>query len=406
MPQISKKVLSQYIRTGCLRQLALDLFPDTQQHQPERDLRSMPHRQSPRPGLRNIQAAGDEWAEEKMDDLTQTFGQAAIIGDPYTTPSNHVRYRKIKLSQRLTGASPIQFLVEAEFPIGATFQSALGITGHVATFNVEYSDLRPDIIAVLSPGSFPRFISADGTVHALPAGDTRRQLRVIDIKMTAQASPGYFAEIALYSMALAGWLVDERLDHDFVVVPDGAVWPGAYEASHLLRFSNQTRQGGLTPTTPQLWEAMEKDLEPVPFEVFALRIRRFLQVDVVQALSQPWQTLEWHVDSRCSFCEYLGEERPPSQIARDPEAAPHDDHCLPMATRLDHMSRVAFVSQGARLSLAQAGVSQVSGLASRQASDPVFDTHQTLRATRTVVAGRADSLQSGQVILPPLMLLR
>jgi len=402
MPQISKKVLSQYIRTGCLRQLALDLFPDTREQQPERDLRSMPHRQSPRPGLRNIQAAGDEWAEEKMDDLTQTFGQSTIIGDPYTTPSNHVRYRTIQLSQHLRAASPIRFLVEAEFPVGANFQASLGISGHVAAFGVEFSDLRPDIIVVLEPGTFRRFITADGTVHTLPLEDSRRQLRVIDIKMTAQASPGYFAEIALYSMALAGWLVDEGLDQDFVVVADGAVWPGAYEASHLLRFSNQTTQSGLTPTTTQLWEAMQRDLEPVPFEVFALRIRRFLQVDVVQALSQPWQTLEWHVDSRCSFCEYLGEERPASQIARDPEAAPHDDHCLPMAARLDHMSRVAFVSQGARLSLAQAGVSQVAGLASRPASDPLFDTHQTLRATRTVVSGRADSLQTGQVSLPPL----
>ena len=402
MPQISKKVLSQYVRTGCLRQLALDLFPDTQQHQPERDLRSMPHRQSPRPGLRNIQAAGDEWAEEKLDDLTQTFGQAAIIGDPYTTPSNHVRYRTIKLSNYLRGTTPIQFLVEAEFPIGATFQASLGIAGHVASFGVEYSDLRPDIIVVLAPGTFPRFITADGTVHSLPDRDTRRQLRVIDIKMTAQASPGYFAEIAFYSMALAGWLADAGLDRDFAVVPDGAVWPGAYEASQLLRFSNQNKQSGLMPSTTQVWETMEKDLEPAPFEVFALRIRRFLQVDVVQALSQPWQTLEWHVDSRCSFCEYLGEDRPASQIAKDRFAAPHDDHCLPMATRLDHISRVAFVSQGARLSLAQSGVSQVSGLASRPASDPVFDTHQTLRATRTVVSGRAESLQSGLVSLPPL----
>ena len=356
--------------------------------------RSMPHRQSPRPGLRNIQAAGDDWAEEKMDDLTQTFGQAAIIGDRYTTPSNHVRYRAIQLSQHVTAATPIQFIVEAEFPVGGHFQAALGIADYHARFGVVYTELRPDIIVVFAPGTFNRYISADGTVRPLPHGDTRRQLRVIDIKMTAQASPGYFAEIALYSMALAGWLADAGHEQDFVVVPDGAVWPGAYEASHLLRFANQTTQRGLTPTTGQLWTEMERDLEPVPFEVFALRIRRFLQVDVVQALSQPWQTLEWHVDSRCSFCEYLGEERPASQIARDPQAAPHDDHCLPMATRLDHMSRVAFVSQGARLSLARAGVSQVAGLASRQASDPVFDTHQTLRA-------REPSLRGGRTPFNP-----
>lgn len=401
MPQLGKKSLSQYIRTGCLRQLALDLFPDNQTYRPERQAQTMPHPQSPRPGLRQVQAAGDEWAEEKLHDLTQTFGQPAVLGDRRTTPTNHTRYEPVQLAAYIQTAVPIQFIVEAEFPMGAAFQAALSITGHAARFSLHYSELRPDIIAVLAPGTFSRFITPVGTVHELPAGDTRRQLRVIDIKLTAQASPGYFAEIALYSMALAGWLIDRGLDGTYVVVPDGAVWPGAYEASHLLQHANRVRQQGLTPTTAELWNAMQQDLEPVPFEVFALRVRRFFQVDVVQALSNPWRSLEWHVDSRCSFCEYLGEERPASQIARDANAAPHDDHCLPTATRSDHLSRVAFVSQGARMSLTLAGVPNVADLATRPSADPAFNSHQTLRATRTVVAGRATSLQTGQVLIPP-----
>lgn len=401
MPQIGKKSLSQYIRTGCMRQLALDLFPDNQTFRPERVANGMPHPQSPRPGLRQIQAAGDEWAAEKLHDLTQTFGQPSLLGDRRITPTNQTRYEPVPVGPHVRAAVPIQFIIEAEFPMGAAFQAALGIAGHAARFALHYSDLRPDIIAVLAPGTFSRFILPDGTVRPLPAGDTRKQLRVIDIKLTAQASPGYFAEIALYSMALAGWLIDEGLDGEFVVLPDGAVWPGAYEASHLLRFANRQRQQGLTPTTAELWGAMQQDLEPVPFEVFALRVRRFFQIDLVQALSNPWQNLEWHVDSRCSFCEYLGEERPASQIARDPNAAPHDDHCLPTAARLDHLSRVAFVSQGARISLAMAGVPNVADLATRPAADPAFNSHQSLQATRTVVAGRAASLQSGTVFIPP-----
>ena len=54
---------------------------------------------------------------------------------------------------------------------------------------------------------------------------------------------------------------------------------------------------------------MQEDLEPVPLEVFALRVRRFFAVDVECALAPPWQSLDWHVDNRCSFCEYLGENR-------------------------------------------------------------------------------------------------
>ena len=252
---------------------------------------------------------------------------------------------------------------------------------------------------MLPPGTFPETITTDGTVVALAPADPRRQLRVIDIKLTAQASPGYFAEVALYSMALAGWLLDRNLGHEFVVVPNGVVWPGSYEASNLVRYSNQSAQQGIATSVADLWQAMQEDLEAVPFEVFALRIRRFLQVEVPNALSRPWQTLEWHVDSRCSFCEYLGENRPASP--HDPHTAPHPDHCLPTAQAEDHLSRVAFISQGARLSLAQAGVTQVSTLAGRQATDPVFDSHQALRATRTVVAGRAVALQSNQVMIPP-----
>ena len=63
----------------------------------------------------------------------------------------------------------------------------------------------------------------------------------------------------------------------------------------------------------------------------------------------------------------------------------------------DHLSRVAFVSQGARLMLNDRGVDDVGSLASLPPADPVYDAHQALRATRTVVSGRAGSLTTGSV---------
>ena len=117
-------------------------------------------------------------------------------------------------------------------------------------------------------------------MDALAPGDERRQLRVIDIKLTAQPSPGYFAEVALYSMALAGWLIDEGLDRQFVVVPDGAVWPGSHEASNLLKLRREAERKGLQPSADRLRDAIQEDLELVPFQVFALHVRRFLRFDV------------------------------------------------------------------------------------------------------------------------------
>ncbi len=397
-PVVGKHSLSQFIRTNCLRQLAFNLYPDNNDYAQKRAQLQMPYPQSPRPGLPQVQEAGEKWQAEKLSDLTQTFGPQSIVGSPYTLASGQIRYKPIELAVHLQSTIPTKFIVESTFGIGNTFQQALGIASHTTQYSLQYGELRPDIIEVLHAGTFPSLISADGTVSPLPSGDARRQLRIIDIKLSAEPSPAYFAEVTFYSMALAGWLNDQGLSAQFVVVPNAAVWPGTHEASKLVQETRQAQAQGITATTSQLWKAMQEDLEGSPFEVFAFRVRRFFQSDLPMALAKHWSNLDFHVDNRCSFCEYLGEERPASQL--DPKVAPHPNHCLPLALSQDHLSRVAFVSQGARLSLNHAGVGQVNSLAQRLGNDPVFDTHQTLRATRTVVAGRASSLQSGTVSIP------
>ena len=403
MPQVGKHALAQYIRSGCARQLALNLRPDNGRFCAERNAAGMPYPQSPRPGLRQIQEAGDEWQAEKLHDLTRTFPGGSVVGVPFQNPQGHTRYRTVTLAAtQLRTASPICFLVETEFdpaPQGGALEQALGLSQLRAAHQLDFAQLRPDIIVTLPPMTFPRYLSPNGTPHDLASGDSRVQLRVIDIKMTAEPSPGYFAEVTYYSMALAAWLVDNQLDHEFVVVPDAAIWPGSHDASRLMVTYNEILNSGAQPTVVQLWGAMQEDLEAVPLEVFAFRVRRFFSVDVPNALAPQWQSLDWHVDNRCSYCEYLGENRGPNA---QPPVAPHPLHCLPTAASTDHLSRVAFVTQGARLSLVRGGVQQVQALAQRHPQDAVFDAHQTLRATRTVVSARAAALQSGTAIVAQL----
>ncbi len=66
MPALRKKALSLYLRTGCLRQLALNLYSD-----PERRERGMPPRQTARAGLGLVGEAGYEWQDEKVGELAQ-----------------------------------------------------------------------------------------------------------------------------------------------------------------------------------------------------------------------------------------------------------------------------------------------------------------------------------------------
>ncbi len=397
MPYLRKEALSQYIGSACKRQLRLNLSPDTAAYRPERSAQAMPPPQPPRPGLEQFAQQGERWQADKLHDLTQAFGPGAIVGDPYLHHSGQTRYKPVQLEDVLPAARPGQFLIEAQYTVGPACEVALGIAHYPATYRLAYAEVRPDIIEVLPPGHAAMGVTPAGDTKPLPPGDGRRQLRIIDIKLTAEPSPRYFAEVAYYAILLAGWLVDRGLDRDFVVVPDGALWPGSHDAAQLTQENRRLLAEGTTPTDAQLRAALAGDLELVPFDVFAFRVRRFLQEDVPDVLSQPWRDLPWHVDNRCAGCDFLGHR------SFDKQGQPtwHDDHCLPMAERQDHLSRIAFMSRGASGVLQEQGVVGVGPLAGRAPADAVFEGHQDLRSMRTVVAGRAAALQTLAPTIPP-----
>lgn len=247
MPYFSKQALSRYVATGCQRQLRLALSPHNRRFLPERAAQGMPPRQDPRPGLQAITEAGREWEAAKVADVAQTFGREAVVGRVAKQVDGQDRYEAIDLHEALSHAAPGKFLIEAEFDISPAFERAMGIDRCRQRFGLECGRLRPDLLEVLPPGHFRRRALPDGEQEGLPPADTRLQLRVIDVKLTAEPSVQYFAEMALYTMALAGWLEDEGLDRRFVAVPDAAVWPGSHEASRLALVSAEHRQRGCCP---------------------------------------------------------------------------------------------------------------------------------------------------------------
>ncbi len=398
MPQVGKEALSQFIRTECLRLLRLNLSPATQAFQQERAAEGMAPPQPPRPGLEYLAQAGEEWQAEKIEDLSNTFGVAVVIGDRHVNQAGRERFREIELLDYLPTAPQGSFLVESQFDVGPTFEGELGIAGYRQSYGLNYSRLRPDLIEVLPPTSnTDRHVSPAGAIFWLAGDDPRIKLRVIEIKLTAEPSPSYFAEVTFYSMALAGWLVDQGLDNRYVVVPDAAIWPGSHDASCLVMTCRGIEDEGGTPTYLQMWDAMQKDLEAVPFEVFVGRVKHFFNADLPQTFSCPWHQHPWHVDNRCKGCDYLGYP----WIDRNGQPTAHALHCMPTAQQTDHLSRVAFISRGASAALSDQGISDVPTLAQLQPTSTAFNAHYSLRATRHVVAGRAASLQAHQSAIPP-----
>ncbi|MFT3966403.1 MAG: ATP-binding protein [Sphingobium sp.] len=385
MPYLSKRVVSNYFRTDCPRQLRLLLSPENKQYQPERDVQGMPPKTVARAGMAALTQEGSRWEQDKLKDLQSTFGVASVIGTVTGT-----EFQDQKLQNVMSRAQPGAFLVRPEFDVGLGFQTAIGIDALVVTHSLGFAKLVPDLIQVLSPADVGRIVEADGSVHD---ADGRIGLRVIDIKMTAEPSASYFAEITYYSLALAGWLADNGFADRYAVVAEAAIWPGSHDAAAIVRLKADRLRAGTTPTADELATALGEDIETLEIDVFSPRLRHFFVVELPQALASPWKDLDWHVGTGCSGCEYLG-------YVWNATTAEHPDHCMPMAKAQGHLSSIAFLPRGARRALGDRNISTTVSLAPLQADDAVFDCHPKLRATRTVVAGRAHSLATGTSDIP------
>jgi hypothetical protein len=393
VPKVDKQALSSHVRTRCERQLRLSIATNA-----ERAAQGMPGEQPPRPGLQDARAEGLRWQHEKVTDLVNTFGAGAVLADANLTPTG-VHYRPVELDPALTSATaaisptaPTIYIVEPVLAIGPAFEAALGIAGHRTALGLEYAELRPDLVE-LSPrsGAAELEVLPSGETRPLTPSDSRLRLRVIDIKLTAEPSPGYFAEVTLYSMALAGWLTDHQRDGQFVVTASAALWPGSHDASNLSRtVQHAVATTGAPPTPDEMRSALAEDLEEVPFEVFVPEVRRFFTEHVPGVLAKVWTDTEYHVDNRCKGCPFLGAPWLDGQGNPTAQAG----HCVPVAQASGHLSRVAYVSPGARTALEHAGVADVASLAGRQANDPALGGHHVLRGSRTVVRERADVLHA------------
>ena len=144
---------------------------------------------------------------------------------------------------------------------------------------------------------------------------------------------------------------------------------------------------------------LDADLEEMPPEVVLGRIQRFLSVDLREVLAEPnIGSLAWHIDSRCSGCDYLGyrwsrHDDEASEGHPAEGAAVDARYCWPMAEASQHLSRVAGLTEGACGKLREAHVADVAAVSVLDARSRAFEQHQILRAKRTVLRARAITLR-------------
>ncbi|MGY1608747.1 DEAD/DEAH box helicase [Geodermatophilus sp. SYSU D00700] len=395
MPRFDKTCVTQFASTGCEKQLRIALHPDTAAHRSERDALDLPHPQV-RPALAEIRNAGNEWGYSKIADLAAAFGPARLLGGPSTpirtAASPGLRFAASELHEHLhRDVHPGDFLVETEFDADTRTLRALHALDDLRTDGIdaplEFARVRPDLIEVLAaddPAAPRTVVTAAGQLEPADPGDARLRLRIIDVKLTSEPGPHYFAELAYYTVALAAWLVDHQLDTRFAVSGDPAVWPGSENDSAL----HKAVRDGAAPAA--LSTALHEDLEVAPLRIFLAELARLLHDLLPRVLAAPLPQLPWAVTSGCQGCENLGQKFKPQPGTNPSDWDPR--HCLPLAEQTQDLSRLPFVSRGAARVLRSRGHTDVPAVAHLDETDSTFDAHHRLRGQRSVVSARARAL--------------
>ena len=107
MYALSKRVISQYIRTGCRRQLRLGLYGSDS----ARKAAGAPLKDTARPGLRLLAEQGRQFEREKYAELIEIFKGHIISGTPHDFQEGEESvFEPIQLSDHMIGAQPNQLL--------------------------------------------------------------------------------------------------------------------------------------------------------------------------------------------------------------------------------------------------------------------------------------------------------
>ncbi|MDQ0614031.1 DNA replication ATP-dependent helicase Dna2 [Microbacterium sp. W4I4] len=393
--------ITQFVGSGCERQLRLSMHPDSGTFVHERQALDLPHRQV-RPALRGIQDAGDEWGQAKVHDLQEAFGAGNLLGGSFavtgSTTQPGLSYTATPLEPFLVaGVAPGQFLIETEFLADTpTFRLAhkLDAIAFAETSGpLQFTRVRPDVIEVLEADDAllgDKGVAVNGDIVPIEVADPRLGLRIIDVKLTSEPGPRYFAELAYYALTLAAFLEDVGLDDRYFVSAYPAIWPGSESESAL----HAAAAAGAAAA--DRYAGFHEDLETVPMRTFLAQVRRVLHVDIPHVLGERLADLPWSVTPACQGCENLGQKF--STTPGTSGSAWDARHCLPQAEAEQHLSRVPFLTRGAFQILRTHGTSTVTDLAGLDTTDETFDLHHRLRGQRQIVSRRAQALGGNSVV--------
>lgn len=383
-----------FLRTKCDRELYLSLHGDS-----ELDAHGMPVPLQARPGIGVLQTAGRDFEDERNDQLIQAFGNLVIYQADKGGANKPVKAPLATLLGKVTALPSI--ILQGKFE-PSSFQNSvmanIGLQpGQVAQVP-PIAGLMPDIIVVRQAAADDEEVGPDGCRRPIDATtETRRALSIIDVKHTSEANPSYSAEVALYALFLANWIADKGLQTDYFVTIRSYLWTrvkqGQSEFDGLM-------SGASLATPSRYLDALIADSEDANLRFYLPTVLHFFREDLLRVITigdasaNGWQNLEWHVDGRCSACDWLGHEKWANAKDRARIAGQPAHYCYPAAKLTGHLSQIAGMTRGARKTLQINAIQNTAGAASALSAHPAFQQHSHLKKERSRIPARAQALIS------------
>lgn len=352
-----------------------------------------------RPGIGVLQTAGRDFEDERNDQLIQAFGSLVIYQSDKGGANKPVKAPLASLLGKVTSLPSI--ILQGKFDPSA-FQDAamanIGLQPSQLSLVPPIAGLIPDIIIVRQATVDDEEVGPNGCRKPIDvATEKRRALSIIDVKHTSEANPSYSAEVALYAIFLANWIAHQGLQNEYFVTIRSYLWTRFKQGQAAL----DALMSSSTSATPnQYLEALISDSEDANLRFYLPTVLHFFREDlprviaVGDASSNGWQNLEWHVDGRCSACDWLGHERWANSKDKVRISAQPTHYCYPAAKLTGHLSQIAGMTRGARKTLQINAIQNTAGAAATPSIHPAFQQHSHLKKERSRIPARANALIS------------
>lgn len=400
MPEkrIAKSTLSKFLRTKCDRELFLSLHRDS-----VLATNGMPIPLQARPGIGVLKTAGRDFEDQRNQELIQAFGPRVIFHATNNDPNKPAHAPAATLLSSVTQFPSIVLQAKIE---PSRFQQQvltnIGIDPTQIPQVPSIDGMIPDIIIVRDCVADDEEILPSGVRFPINYGtEQRKALSIIDIKHTGEANPSYSSEIALYALFLSNWLAFEGLANRYFVTVRSYLWTRFKQGESQF----EARLNSPSVSVDQFMEALISDSEEANLRFYLPTVLRFFREDLLRVIAtgdasiNGWEDLEWHVDNRCSACDWLGHERWAKPSDRANIQANPNHYCYTAAHACGHLSRIPGMTRGARKTLIDHAISSTTSVATANPHHPAFQQHSHLKKERSRLPQRAQALNSATTII-------